>query len=483
MANEGRKININIRNYSSDFVFYQLDKQGAKGQSQFVPRKAGFMGVNKVKDGKRIWFTQWAQVLDDEDITGTERVSYRHWIVRYLKYCKDSKETVCRLSGRAFYKKTASVKANDGEACKAALSWFFNTAENPGPASLGVDSAVDASANLPRVPHSDVPPPASADLGSTTWERRMIERIRIRNLLWRTEQTYRAWAWRFAAFLKDMPIENADGDDVKRFLTHLAVKARVSPSYQKQALNSIVFLLRDVFGKDLGDFSDFARPRRFARIPVVLTREECYRLFDQLSGTTRLMAELMFGSGLRLLELLRLRVKDVDTVRCMITVRGGKGDKDRMTMLSESLVEQLRAHKERLRTLYEEDRAADIAGVWLPEGLARKYPKAGESWEWQWIFPSRQLSIDPQTGMRRRHHVQDAAFQHAIREGARRAQLDKRVTPHTLRHSFATYLVKHGTDIRTVQDLLGHADVSTTQIYLHVMKKPGMGVKSPLDNL
>jgi integron integrase len=193
------------------------------------------------------------------------------------------------------------------------------------------------------------------------------------------------------------------------------------------------------------------------------------------------MAELMYGSGLRLMEMLRLRIKDVDVERGQLTVRAGKGDKDRATVLPETLVEKLRAHRDRVRGLFEQDRAEQLAGVWLPEALERKYPKAGIAWEWQWLFPSRQVMRDPRSGLERRHHVLDATFQHAIRLGAQKARLNKRVTPHTLRHSFATHLLEGGTDIRTVQDLLGHVDVATTQIYTHVMKRPGLGVKSPLD--
>jgi integron integrase len=200
-----------------------------------------------------------------------------------------------------------------------------------------------------------------------------------------------------------------------------------------------------------------------------------------MEGTPRLMAELMFGSGIRLTELLRLRVKDVDLERGQLIVRGGKGDEDRVTVLPARLQEKLRAHRERLRRLHAEDRAKGLPGVWLPEGLERKWPHAGEQWEWQWFWPSRETMKDPRSGLRRRHHVLDATFQHFIRRGARKAKLDKKVTPHVLRHSFATQLLERGTDIRTVQELLGHKDVSTTQIYTHVMSKPGLGVRSPLD--
>jgi integron integrase len=195
------------------------------------------------------------------------------------------------------------------------------------------------------------------------------------------------------------------------------------------------------------------------------------------------MAELMYGSGLRLMELLRLRVQHLDVERGQIKVAGGKGDKDRVTVLPEALVAALAEHLTRLKSLYAEDRAAGLAGVWLPEGLDRKYPKAGERWNWQWVFPSRETSIDPATKVRRRHHVIDSTFQNNVRWAAERAGLDKRVTPHVLRHSFATHLLESGTDIRTLQDLLGHENVATTQIYTHVMAKPGMGVRSPLDRV
>jgi integron integrase len=329
-----------------------------------------------------------------------------------------------------------------------------------------------------------LPTLGAADLGRTPWERRLVEALRSRHYRWRTEETYRGWAWRFARWLegRGQSLEDVAEAGVKAFLSELAVRRRASPSAQKQALNALVFLLREALGKQLADFGDFTRARKPLRIPVVLTRAECQRLFAALEGVPRLMAELMYGSGLRLSELIGLRVKDVDLDRRQIVVRAGKGDKDRVTVLPESLVERLRAQRERLRGLHATDRAAGAPGVWLPEGLERKYPSAGQSWEWQWFFPSRQLMRDPRSGLRRRHHVLDATFQHVIRQAALRARLDKRATPHALRHSFATHLLEAGTDIRTLQELLGHKDVTTTQIYTHVMRKPGLGVKSPLDH-
>jgi integron integrase len=276
-------------------------------------------------------------------------------------------------------------------------------------------------------------------------------------------------------------IEAAGEIELREFLSDLATRQRAAAATQKQALNALVFLMREALGKVLEDFGDYARARNVKRLPVVLSRVECQELLGALEATPRLMAELMYGSGARLMELLRLRVKDVDVERRQLVIRAGKGGKDRVTVLPDVLKERLLAHRERLRQLHAEDEATGAPGVWLPEGLDRKYPNAGKSWEWQWFFPSRERSKDPQTGLLRRHHVLDATFQNAIRKAALRAGLNKRVSPHVLRHSFATHLLESGTDIRTLQELLGHKNVMTTQIYTHVMAKPGIGVRSPLD--
>ena len=326
------------------------------------------------------------------------------------------------------------------------------------------------------------PPLAVRDLGGADWERELIAAARLAGLAWRTEETYRGWAGRFASFLAPRSPYAACPDDVAAYLTHLAVSSRASPSTQKQALNAVVFLMQKALRRELGEIN-FRRAKARERIPTVLSREECRDLFAQLEGTPRLMAQLAYGAGLRLMELLRLRVHHVDLQRRQLTVHGGKGDKDRVTVVPGALLPGLERQFDRLRALHGRDRAAGIAGVWLPEGLARKYGRAGESWEWQWLFPSRELAVDPVTGTHRRHHVVDTTFQRIIRRGAAAAKIDKRVTPHVLRHSFATHMLESGVDIRTVQDLLGHESVETTQIYLHVMQKPGMGVRSPLDEL
>jgi integron integrase len=238
--------------------------------------------------------------------------------------------------------------------------------------------------------------------------------------------------------------------------------------------------MQEALHRDLGKM-EFKRAYPKQRLPTVLSPGECKGLFAQLDGTPLLMAELAYGAGLRLMELLRLRVHHLDIERQRLQVYAGKGDKDRITVLPEKLVPRLRDALVRLRRLWEEDRAAGLPGVWLPEGLARKYPKAGASWEWQWLFPTQKPVLDPGTGIVRRHHLSDAWFQKVLKSAAQKAGMTKRITPHVLRHSFATHLLEAGTDIRTVQELLGHASVETTQIYTHVMKKPGLGVRSPLD--
>ena len=321
------------------------------------------------------------------------------------------------------------------------------------------------------------------------------EVLRFKHYSLRTERSYLDWIERYVRFCRDhSPLgEGVEKEkkwrhprdcgeaEVGAFLSYLATERQVGASTQNQALNALVFLYREVIGRDLGDFADFARAKRPARLPAVLTREECQRLFAQLEPPQLWVAQLLYGSGLRLMECLRLRVKDVDLARGVITVRSGKGDKDRLTMIPEALRSALEEQLRRGRKVWEMDRAAGLPGVWLPEALERKYAKAGEQWAWFWLWPSRETSLDPRSGARRRHHLIDASVQQAVKAAAGRARIDKVVTPHTLRHCFATHLLERGADIRSVQELLGHEDVSTTQIYTHVMRKPGLGVRSPLD--
>jgi integron integrase len=307
------------------------------------------------------------------------------------------------------------------------------------------------------------------------------EKLRAGHYSRRTEEAYLGWIRRFIRFHGGRHPRELREAEVVAFLEDLADGGKVSAATQNQALNALSFLYNHVLEQKLGSLGEFARARRPERLPVVLSPEETRQLLEHLEGSMRLIGQLLYGCGLRLLECLRLRIKDVDFARLQIIVRGGKGDKDRITMLPVSVAEPLREHLKEVKRLHEEELAASRGDVWLPEALEKKFRGAARSWAWQWVFPARQLSKDPESGKVRRHHVHENAVQKAIQKAVARGGLSKRATCHTLRHSFATHLLENGYDIRTVQDLLGHKDVTTTQIYTHVMQKPGLGVRSPLD--
>jgi integron integrase len=320
------------------------------------------------------------------------------------------------------------------------------------------------------------------------------EVLRFHHYSLRTERTYWQWIRRYLAFHRHPNHSGPQGGwrhpremgapEVAKFLAHLALAGDVAASTQNQALNALVLLYEQVLQLPLGDLGEFARAKRPARLPVVLTQEETLRVLAALKpGTGGLIIRLLYGTGMRLMEALRLRVKDVEFGRERIVVREGKGDKDRITVLPDKLKLELQQHLERVKLLHEKDLAEGFGRVYLPHALARKYPKADRDWVWQYVFPAAGRSKDPRTGMVRRHHVHELAIQRIMKQAVRLARLKKPATCHTLRHCFATHLLENKVDIRTVQDLLGHEDISTTMIYLHVMQKPGMGVKSPLDSL
>lgn len=426
-----------------------------------------------------ISFPNWKTALARSPLSQQVQAAYTREILAFLKHLKAGHAAATIPAAKQYLdwrERQSPAPARE------ALRWFYREGSKAGSldAPQPVNSAALTKSSRPSRPME--PPAAASDLGSETWERDLIKTIRERGFLWRTEQTYREWAVRFARFIAPRSPYAAAGEEVASFLSALAVQGRASPSAQKQALNALVFLMQETLHRDLGQMQ-FKRAYPKQRLPTVLSVAETRSLFAQMTGTPGLMAELAYGAGLRLMELLRLRVHHLDLDRGRLQVFAGKGDKDRATVLPEKLIPALRAHLARLHNLWKSDRAAEVPGVWLPEGLDRKYPKAGVSWEWQWLFPSRELGTDPATGIRRRHHVSDNLFQRALKVAATKAALTKRVTPHVLRHSFATHLLEAGTDIRTVQELLGHASVETTQIYTHVMKKPGLGVRSPLDRV
>jgi integron integrase len=309
------------------------------------------------------------------------------------------------------------------------------------------------------------------------------DRIRLKHYSIRTEEAYSDWVRRFVLFHGKRHPRDLGHTEVEAFLTHLAVAGRVASSTQNQAKSALLFLYKEVLGVELPWLTGVQSAKRPARLPVVLTREEVRVVLGHTSGTSGLILRLLYGSGMRILEALRLRVKDVDFDRREILVRDGKGARDRVTMLPAGLVSTLMEHISRVRALHSGDVEQGYGSVHLPFALARKYPNAARELGWQYVFPSRGLSMDPRSGEVRRHHAGDQAVQRALRAAVRKVGVVKPATPHTLRHSFATHLLEDGYDIRTVQELLGHRDVATTQIYTHVLNRGPRAVLSPLDRM
>jgi integron integrase len=306
-------------------------------------------------------------------------------------------------------------------------------------------------------------------------------KIRLKHYSIRTEQAYVDWIKRFVLYFDKRHPSEMGAREVEAFLTDLAVTGKVAAATQNQAKSALLFLYREVLKQDLPWLENVERAKAPKRLPVVLTEQEVEAVLSRLKGTHWLVAALLYGAGLRIMEALRLRVKDIEFSRGEILVREGKGFKDRVTMLPAVLVEPLKVHLKQVRDLHLRDMAEGYGEVYLPYALDRKYPNAGRDWGWQYVFPSKNRAVDPRSGVVRRHHVQDQTIQRAIRQAVRDAGIVKPATPHTLRHSFATHLLTGGYDIRTVQELLGHKDVSTTMIYTHVLNKGGRGVTSPLD--
>lgn len=314
----------------------------------------------------------------------------------------------------------------------------------------------------------------------------MRDLLRLKHYSYRTEQTYVEWADRFFRYLKetvssDVADCSVTPQGVKDFLAWLALRRSVSASTQNQAFSALLFMCSEVLHLDLGDLQQGVRAKRGKRLPVVFTMDEVGALFRHLGGRARLMAQVIYGGGLRVMECCRLRVKDVDFDNNLLFVRSGKGDKDRSTLLAESVKEDLRTHLVGVRAIFDKDRAAGVEGVAMPDALDRKYPDACREWGWFWVFPSAHFSTDPRTGKVRRHHVSDMCIQRAVKDALKKAEVLKPGSVHTLRHTFATQLLLHGVDIRQIQDYLGHANVETTMVYTHVVKDFRAPAKSPLD--
>lgn len=337
---------------------------------------------------------------------------------------------------------------------------------------------VDGSRRLRGGVGEDLPPygkPRLLDL--------LRQALRARHYSRRTEKTYVFWVRKFIFFHGVRHPAEMGEAEINSFLTHLAVKEKVSASTQNQALSALLFLYRHVIGREVGNLGKVIRARKPSRLPVVMTREEVKAVLDRLSGDKRLMASLMYGAGLRLMECLRLRVQDIDFAPNEIFVRDGKGAKDRITMLPASLKAPLQEHLKRVKRIHEKDLADGWGSVPLPYALDRKYPNAPKEWRWQWVFPQENRWKNSKTGEEGRHHLDESILQKAFKHAVAKAGITKRATCHTLRHSFATHLLEGGHDIRTVQELLGHSDVRTTMIYTHVLNRGGRGVRSPVDTL
>ena len=312
---------------------------------------------------------------------------------------------------------------------------------------------------------------------------RVREAIRVRHYSRRTEQAYVLWIKQFIYFHNKRHPSEMGEEEITQFLTYLATQRHVAASTQNQALSALLFLYKDVLKMDLPWLGDIVRAKRPKRLPVVLSREDTIRVLDEITGQNRLVANLLYGAGLRLMEALRLRIKDIDFEYGQIIVRSGKGDKDRTTVLPDCLVEELKTHLLKVKSIHENDVNEGFGRVYLPFALHRKYPNANKEWAWQYVFPSYKRSVDPVSKQIGRHHISEKNLQRAVKQATQNLSIQKPVSTHTFRHCFATHMLEDGYDLRTIQQLLGHKDVKTTMIYTHVMKKGAQGVCSPIDRM
>ena len=327
----------------------------------------------------------------------------------------------------------------------------------------------------------------SQPISAAPQEKRLLDQyrdaLRIKHYSPRTEGTYVQWVRNYILFHNKRHPKEMGIPEIGQYLTHLATNQQVAASTQNQAFSAILFLYRHILNIQLDELQlAELRPQRAKTVPIVLSKDEVKRLIANLSGTNKLIAQVMYGGGLRVMECMRLRVKDIDFENHQVIVRDGKGENDRFTILPDSLISPLQLHLRYVKSLHEKDLADGHGSVHLPNALERKYKNADKDWIWQYLFPAAEISTDKRTGIIRRHHIHETIIQRSIKEAARRAGINKHVTPHPLRHSFATHLLQNGYDIRTIQELLGHKDVKTTMIYTHVLQRGGLAVKSPLDS-
>ena len=453
------------------------------------------------------WPAGYMEVLEEAGIAERARPFYAHWvrqlfnqnpgrsrrslgmtdISRFLEQLKESdslEEWQVKQAADAFvlyYEQFRGIPLTLGENVQ-----MIAAPAAPSMSSAGEPSSIPLPRSVSAIQEVPAPTPLAQGVKTVGWpafKTAVLSALRVKNYARSTEKTYWYWIRKFVTYHQNRRPRDLGAADVHAFLSYLAVNEKVAASTQNQALNAIVFLFREVVRKDLGDFSDFPRARRGTHLPVVCSREEVLRLLELVCGVEGLIARMLYGTGMRVTECLRLRIQDVNFDRREITVRGGKGNKDRRVPFPDSLRDDLQGQIDWRRQLFEVDRKKKMHEVELPNALARKYKSAPYDWRWQYVFPADDYSTDPRSGAVRRHHVHPVRIQRYVRKAALDADIQTRVTPHTLRHCFATHLLEAGQDIRTVQELLGHSDVKTTMIYTHVLNKGQLGVVSPLDTL
>ena len=401
---------------------------------------------------------------------------YIHWVRRFLKSCNYQLENINA--------ERVSQYLDSLDADEKIADWQVKQAADA--VILYVEKYLKKSLQQVTSPAKDSREKSIDPKGSLQWKQTLEEAknaIRLRHFSLSTEKTYLGWIARFKTFLKDRDPQRLEANDMKNYLTHLALHGRVSASTQNQAFNALLFLYRHILHKEVDDLTSVVRAKRKINLPTVLSRDEAKSLLSYLNGVYLLMGQLMYGCGLRLMECLRLRIKDIDFENNLLMVRSGKGEKDRALMIPEKIREELMKHVASVKEIHDQDMKMGYGEVSLPDALEKKYPNAPKEWGWQWLFPAEKLSVDPRTGKVMRWHIHPSAIQRAVKEAVLKANLPKMASCHTLRHSFATHLLEAGHNIRTIQELLGHKHVNTTMIYTHVIRKKPSDIRSPLDGL
>jgi integron integrase len=403
---------------------------------------------------------------------------YAYWVSKFLRFSNTKQDKALDLRIQMFLDTLKKdQKLHD---------WQFTQADNA--VKLYIHHFLSEAGGSAKLSPNAQTPPENIFPNEQKVREKIREILRIKHYAYSTERTYIDWFKRFHTYLtgtknKNWEKQGADETDVRDFLSHLAIKQRVSSSTQNQAFNALLFLFREVLKIDLHDLSKTVRAKRGPKLPAVLSENEVRNLLENLNGRELLLVHILYGTGMRLMEVARLRVQDIDFGLNSIIVRAGKGDKDRMTVLPDAVKDQLKEHLAATKKTHEQDLAKDLGDVYLPEALERKYPNAAKEWRWQYVFPAANLSVDPRAGKVRRHHLSPSSIQKIVADAVRKAGIVKHATVHTLRHSFATHLLMNGVNIREVQELLGHKNVETTMIYTHVLRNMSKAPKSPLDTL